>query len=394
MLSPQTLEDLVMKKVMVVIGLAYGDESKGACVDFLTRKYNADLIVRFNGGGQALHHVVLVDGTTHGFSQFGSGSFVPGVRTYLSEYMLVNPLSQMREAEHLVDLGVNDIWSRTYVHPKALIVTPLHRAINRMRESLRVLPGERHGSCGVGIGVTREYSLLSPELAIRAEDLYGSKAHLLEKLDLLKRWCIGISHQERLILSSEYVDGILNFNNESLASRYRDWPIHFAFDIDQLQSKVAIFEGAQGVLIDEKHGTEPYRTWTDCTTGNAMKILSSIGFDGELRRIGCFRTYFTRHGNGPFPSEISTGNPLYQNLMNAEIHNGKNVWQGGFRVGEFDLETAKYSLGVCGGIDEIAMSHFDVRNLLYYKDVEKELGVPITIKADGPTAEDREERRV
>ena len=81
-----------MAKVRVIIGLGFGDEGKGSCVDYNVRAHEADLIVRFNGGAQCAHAVVLEDGRHHTFAQFGSGTLVPGCRTHLSRFMLVNPI--------------------------------------------------------------------------------------------------------------------------------------------------------------------------------------------------------------------------------------------------------------------------------------------------------------
>ena len=94
----------------IVVDLGYGDAGKGTIVDALVRKTRSKMVVRFNGGGQAAHNVVLPDGTRHTFSQFGSGSFVPGVKTYLSEHFLWNPISMMAEAEVLGSRGLIDIF--------------------------------------------------------------------------------------------------------------------------------------------------------------------------------------------------------------------------------------------------------------------------------------------
>jgi len=95
------------KRIFVVVGLGYGDEGKGTIVDYLTHRFGASLIVRFNGGPQAAHHVVLPDGTWHCFAQFGSGTFVPEVQTLLSRLMIVDPESLMREAQTLRGKGVD-----------------------------------------------------------------------------------------------------------------------------------------------------------------------------------------------------------------------------------------------------------------------------------------------
>src|SRR5258708_7210065 len=111
-----------MKRAFLIAGLSYGDEGKVSTTDYLTCKYNAGLVVRYNGGPQAGHNVVTPDGRWHTFQQFGAGTFHPGVRTHLSRFCLINPMSQWRESEHLVELGITDIWQRTSVDPRALVI--------------------------------------------------------------------------------------------------------------------------------------------------------------------------------------------------------------------------------------------------------------------------------
>src|ERR1700757_694187 len=98
-----------MKRAIITVGLGFGDEGKGATVDYLTRKLEADLVVRYCGGSQAGHNVQLRDGRRHTFSQFGAGTLadVPA-RTYLGPNMIIDPPALAREAEHLAQLGVAD----------------------------------------------------------------------------------------------------------------------------------------------------------------------------------------------------------------------------------------------------------------------------------------------
>jgi adenylosuccinate synthase len=123
-------------KSVVCCGLSFGDEAKGSIVDYLCRKATNPTVVRFNGGHQAAHNVVLPDGTHHTFSQFGSGTLA-GARTHLSRFMLVEPLAMEREAEHLRQIGVADPYSLLTVDEECVVVTPFHRAANRIREAAR-----------------------------------------------------------------------------------------------------------------------------------------------------------------------------------------------------------------------------------------------------------------
>src|SRR3989344_2017692 len=138
------------KKAVLVGGLGFGDEGKGTTTEFLTGFYKAGVVIRYNGGAQAGHNVVLRDGRQHVFSQFGSGTFVPGVKTHLSRFVVVNPVSMFNEEKHLQRVGVTDAFQRTTIDEQATIVTPYHRIANQLAEISR--GPNRHGSCGRGIG--------------------------------------------------------------------------------------------------------------------------------------------------------------------------------------------------------------------------------------------------
>jgi adenylosuccinate synthase len=385
-------------KAILVLGLAYGDESKGACVDYLVRRHQAGLVVRYNGGCQAAHNVVLENGQHHTFSQFGAGTFVRGCRTYLSEYMLINPLSMENEEKHLCELGIFNAYNRTWVHPSALIVTPFHRAVNRLLEWSR---GARaHGSCGLGIGATRDFHFQYGSQALVVRDL--KHPDVAGKIRRVQELCRErVSGIKSLQFTQEAFDEMTLLSDRELPDRlatdYRKWA-----DKVQLRSfqdladdtHCIIFEGAQGVMLDEIHGTSPHNSWTNTTFGNAYKLLDGLDTTPFITRIGCLRTYYTRHGAGPFPAEDETLNGLL-----PEPHNDASGFQGKFRVGRFDIEDARYALNACGGVDEITLSHVDYIPQLYddweptdyIGYLEERLNTPVNIIAVGPTAKDRSE---
>jgi adenylosuccinate synthase len=387
-------------QVFLVAGLAYGDEGKGATVDYLVRKHGLGVVVRYNGGCQAAHNVVLEDGRHHTFSQFGSGMLVPGCQTYLSQYMLINPVSMLNEAKHLAELGVADALANTWVHVDALIVTPFHRAANRLIEWSR---GDRaHGSCGLGIGMTRALHL-TRKISLSVRHLLGAHETARPRLQAIKDACFlaarGAKYlprteadiQEMSILTS---DSIIAY----LAEVYKDWASRVVTVwSDPLRNWLqkgtgVVFEGAQGLLLDESLGQPPHNTWTDTTFGNADKILCDANYSGNPIRIGCLRTYMTRHGAGPFDTESNT---LKKSL--PEPHNSDDSFQGKFRVGYMNFPFIKWAASQLR-IDEIALSHMDYLPLLGYKDSEsyimsmmRNIGVPVNIIGRGPTAKDRSE---
>lgn len=362
----------------LVAGLAYGDEGKGSVVDYLVRKHQASLVVRYNGGSQAAHNVVTPDGRHHTFSQFGAGSFVPGVETHLSQHMMVNPLNMFCEEDHLREVGVNDIWDRTTVHAKALIITPFQKAVNRLLEASR--KQAKHGSCGQGVGVTREHHLLYRDKVLFAGDLKSENA-TKEKLEFIRRVCakqiadkvhLANTREARIVWDTSLVDW--------LWQQYKHWPVKIVDCFaDILEGKEhVVFEGAQGLLLDEIYGTPPYNTWTDTTFNNADALLTDAGFNGKRHRIGVIRTYYTRHGAGPFETEVNwMGYP--------EPHNTTNQYQDNFRHGLFDVKKFEYACRAVGGLDWIALNHNDVHSADIHVDRIKSFA-PIRLWGWGPSS--------
>src|SRR5438132_7610405 len=121
-MSPVSQWEAPMKRAVITVGLGFGDEGKGATVDFLTRKLEADLVIRYCGGSQAGHNVELPDGRRHTFAQFGAGTLAPQQpATYLGPNVVIDPPALLREAEHLAELGVRNPLDRLIVHPRCLV---------------------------------------------------------------------------------------------------------------------------------------------------------------------------------------------------------------------------------------------------------------------------------
>lgn len=349
-------------RAYIVVDLGFGDAGKGLVTDYLTRRFNANLVVRYNGGAQAGHNVVALDGRHHTFSQFGSGTFVPGTKTFLSKYVVVHPGALLVEGDALASIGVSDAFARLRISDQALIITPFHQAANRIREMLR--GDQRHGSCGVGVGETVEDSLAHPD-SVRAGNLADPKI-LLRKL----QWIYERKRAELLELGKDQIQ------RKPLA---REWQIFESADlisrwmqsiarINELglvvadsilhtwlnQTETTIFEGAQGILLDADAGFHPFTTWSNCTTANARKILSEFVPNTHAFTIGILRSYAVRHGVGPLPTETNAFTPILSE------HNQTNEWQGTVRYGWFDAMLARYATRVTGQIDAIAITHMDV----------------------------------
>ncbi len=330
-------------KHLIVVDLGYGDAGKGTVVDWLCASRPVHAVIRFNGGAQAAHTVVLRDGRRHTFAQFGSGTLRPGVRTHLSRFMVVDPLALAREADHLAAIGVPDALDRLTVDGAALLATPYHRAVNQARERAR--GAARHGSCGMGVGETMSYQLAHPEDTPRVVDC-RSRSTLRRKLIALRdRLAAGTGGVE-VPEVDDCVDAFAAFGTcVSIVDGS-----HTAM---LLRSGDVVLEGAQGVLLDEWHGFHPYTTWSTTTFANAEKLLAEAGMVGEAFRLGVLRVVTTRHGPGPLVTEDPA-------LGLTDPHNPTNPWQGAFRFGHFDAVAHRYALAVAGGVDGLALTHLDL----------------------------------
>ena len=346
----------------IIVDLGFGDSGKGLLTDFLVRRLRAGLVVRYNGGAQAGHNVVTADGRHHTFSQFGSGSFLPHVKTFLSRHVVIHPTALLVEGDLLQAKGVPEPFARIGISDRALVITPFHQALNRVREKMR--GAKRHGSCGVGVGEAVEDSLAHPESRILAGDLTRPDVLRKKGEDIRRRaWEAATSLIKAGSLDAGSLREYAVFEQEQTLD---DWIAALA-RIGELglvmgdavlahwlaEAGDAVFEGAQGVLLDEDAGFHPYTTWSRCTSRNAEELLGEMAPGAEVTRIGVARTYAVRHGPGPLPTETGKLRAVV-----AE-HNQNNEWQGAVRYGWFDAVLARYALEVNGGVDHLAVTHVD-----------------------------------
>lgn len=346
----------------LTLDLGFGDAGKGSFVDFLCRHDHAHTVVRYNGGAQAGHRVVTPDGREHVFSQFGSGTLA-GAATHLSRFMLVEPLAMMAEAAHLRELGIANPFAALTIDENALLTTPFHRAVNRLKELAR--GNGRHGSCGLGIGETAVDALTHPRTVPRIGDLrhpdtLRAKLAFVQATNLEKVLPLRPSLPDKEIVWQELAvledSGWVDWLLEEYGRFFTLAPIVPASHLHQLLHRpgTVVFEGAQGVLLDEWVGFHPHTTWSNITFANAETLLQEAGYSGTVARLGLTRAYATRHGAGPFVSEDAG---LTQLLPDAR--NGRHAWQQGFRVGWLDLLLLRYALEVVGSVDYLAVSCLD-----------------------------------
>lgn len=334
---------------VVVVDLGFGDAGKGATVDWLCSPESGrhvSAVVRFNGGAQAAHNVVA-GGVHHTFRQFGSGT-LSGVRTLLSRYVLVDPYALAQESEELAGLGVPRPLDLVEVHRDALVTTPLHALANRAREDAR--GATRHGSCGTGVGETVAYALEHPD-ALRVRDCADGA--------LVGRKLVALLEHYRPLLAPEGVlppaagpRAICDMVETYLAFAQAVRVVGDERLAELAAAGTLVFEGAQGVLLDEWHGFHPHTTWSTTTPDNALQLLAEIGAEATV--LGVTRAYGTRHGHGPFPSQDRDLDGVL-----PEPHNGTGRYQGEFRVGYLDLPLLRYAVDACRRVDALVVNHLD-----------------------------------
>lgn len=294
-----------MNKPKIVIGLGYGDEGKGRTVDHLCSLNPDSTVVRFSGGQQA-GHTVMIGEDKHIFSNFGSGT-MRGCPTYFSEHTTIYPTTMYKEYKILKEKGFDP---KLVIHPLANLTSPFDVLANRSCKD-----NIAHGTCGLGVGKTMARQNDSP-YKLYAIDLL--EPHMLvNKLDEIAYY-YGTSYEEHV----EYVDLFLE------AMLGMTWNI---IDYSYLYEKNLIFEGSQGVLLDMDHGVFPHVTYSNTTSKNAIEICEFLDLN-DVDVYGVTRTYHTRHGNGLFLNkEVELRHTEEETCV-------YNEWQGDFKVGELDYD--------------------------------------------------------
>jgi adenylosuccinate synthase len=312
-------------RAVAVIGALWGDEGKGAAVDKIADSTPGALVIRFNGGAQAGHTVVTPEGKRHVFSHFCSGALA-GAPGYLSEHFVVNPRIFCNELHELRKLKADKANLNISVHPNALVTTPLDVAINRFLEMKR--GNSRHGSVGIGFGETIERSE-------RGYPLYVSD--LIDKENLRTKWMSITMDWSKIRLAELGFDDSVHFD-KVFDSVYSDdyfeqceQLVHYVnlATLDEVAKgkEWLIFEGAQGLLLDQKRGmTFPHVTRSNTGLQNVIPMLEKLRID-RLKAIYMIRPYLTRHGAGPLPGE---GKKI-PFIINDET-NKHGQWQGSLRV--------------------------------------------------------------
>lgn len=281
---------------VTVVGLQWGDEGKGKIVDLLSEQ--ADVVVRFQGGNNA-GHTLVIDGTTYKLSLLPSGIVREGKLSVIGNGVVLDIWSLMDEIERIRQLGVNITPENLMIADNTCLILPLHRELDALREE-NASPDAKIGTLKRGIGPTYEDKV--GRRAIRACDL-GEKTTLQNKVERL------LLHHNSLrkglgageINAQELLESLYEMAPKILPYIKPAWKhLHEA----KQQNKKILFEGAQGAMLDIEHGTYPYVTSSNTHAGQvAVGSGAGVGSIGYI--LGLIKAYTTRVGEGPFPTEQS-----------------------------------------------------------------------------------------
>ena len=317
-------------RIEIVIGLNFGDEGKGARVNYLCSNRQKPLVVRFSGGHHVGHTVELKDGRRHVFHSFGSGT-LKSAPTFWSKYCTIYPITFMKEYTDIKNSF--DILPVSYFDPNVAVTTIWDVMYNQALEKSRDI---RHGSVGLGFGATIERQLTPYTLYFK--DLYYPSV-MEYKLNNIKQYYKNKVTEKVLPFfdfetnEDEFKQSVKNMLSSNVFVKPEKEIFSEKYDF--------IFEGSQGILLDQDCGFFPNVTRSNTVSKNAIEIIKrNCSDDTEININYISRIYMTRHGNGIFPTEGKTDHIK----LKEDKTNFTNAWQGNLRKGCLDLELLKYSV--------------------------------------------------
>jgi adenylosuccinate synthase len=323
----------MQRTAKAVIGANYGDEGKGLMTDYHAAAAGRNgIVVRSNGGAQAGHTVATPAGLRHVFSHFGSGTLA-GAASYLSRHFVCHPTMFFKEAELLKTTGVT--LPPVFVDDRAPLSTLYDILVNQIVERHR--GNGRHGSCGMGFGETLERNL-DPDFALTVADLRHGAGYLLRRLAAIRD---GYVPRRLAALGIPALDAQATewLTSDTALQRFAHAAMQFRRATDPARPDMLaehahiVFEGAQGLLLDQDRGAFPYVTRSNTGIRNVLDIAVEAGI-GLLDVTYVSRAYLTRHGAGPLANELP-GKP-YPGIRDST--NVPNEFQGTLRFAHLDLD--------------------------------------------------------
>ncbi|WP_440709458.1 adenylosuccinate synthase [Herbiconiux sp. YIM B11900] len=330
---------------IVLIGAQWGDEGKGKATDLLGSR--VDYVVKFNGGNNAGHTVVVGD-KKYALHLLPSGILTPGVTPVIANGVVVDVEVLFHELEALGSRGV-DV-SRLLVSANAHVITAYHRTMDKVTE--RFLGKRQIGTTGRGIGPA--YADKINRVGIRVQDLFdeGILRQKVEGALDLKNHILVKVYNRRAIAVDEVVDDLLSYT-ERLRPMVADTSL--VLDRALRDGKTVLFEGGQATMLDVDHGTYPFVTSSNATSGGAA-TGSGVAPNRIDRVIAVVKAYTTRVGAGPFPTELHDESGEFLRSKGFEF--GTTTGRPR-RTGWYDAPIARYTARI-NGVTDFVLTKLDV----------------------------------
>ena len=331
---------------VAVIGTQWGDEGKGKIVDWLSER--ADIVVRFQGGHNA-GHTLVIDRKEYKLSILPSGIVRTGKLSIIGNGTVVDPFHLLSEIKYLQDQGINISSKNLLLSETATLILPIHAKVDKARELLR--GSSKIGTTGRGIGPAYEDKIA--RRALRIGDL-SDKGILEEKIEQIVSWHNIFLKEvgEDVVSVRTIIEQLMPIIPEILSFSGRSWE---ALAHAHINGKRILFEGAQGVMLDIDHGTYPFVTSSNTVAAQAA-TGSGTGPSNIHFTLGITKAYTTRVGEGPFPTEEFSEDGRRMGEKGREFG---TVTGRKRRCGWFDAVMVRQAV-MMAGITGIALTKLDV----------------------------------
>ncbi|OXM69872.1 MULTISPECIES: adenylosuccinate synthase [Amycolatopsis] len=331
---------------IVLIGAQWGDEGKGKATDLLGDR--VQWVVRYQGGNNAGHTVVLPNGENFALHLIPSGILTPGVTNVIGNGVVVDPGVLLDELDGLEKRGVDT--SRLLLSADAHLIMPYHVAIDKVTE--RYLGSRKIGTTGRGIGPCYQDKIA--RVGVRVQDLLDEKIfrQKVEAALEFKNQVLVKVYNRKALDADQVADEVLAAG-EKFAHRIADTRLQLNKALEN--GETVLLEGSQGTLLDVDHGTYPFVTSSNPTAGGAS-AGSGIGPGRITTVLGILKAYTTRVGSGPFPTELNDA--MGEHLRKAGGEFGVTTGRSR-RTGWFDAVIARYATRV-NGITDYFLTKLDV----------------------------------